>query len=649
MAGNTVEYIKIDGQGYAVFDGGIRHDDATYSPSLRQYVTPNFEDVTPTDKHVQSDWSGGGGFFRISGEDNNPVHSYTSNVTTCFPKRFFLSPKQNASSLTSGSALGVQITHMIAYKGNVFAFGGTKGFYWDVATYTSPSANSGNIWATTGPSGAATFPGTVTDVTVYNGYLIVSCGTGAFTVYTTDSTPTLAGDWTTLAGTNDKIEYLTVLNNVLYGARSATGAYTTAAVYSTTDITAGFATLAGTVNDTTADVTGLVAYNNNLVVMKADGIYLFDTIGASFSGVAGLENFINNNNGKYAVEHYGSLFLKVRESLAEWTGNSLLGLSATRGISFAGNDIQLENDTPHRGSPQAILSVPPFLYVTVYTGSKYVVKVYDAKFGNPELGFTDWIDMSTNASSVLYYWPTTSTNPAMFIGKGTGLVYVKMPRYTFLPTEDTSCEYASTGDFYSSRILIGGLQYQKAVVDIIVWSKIDSAGGADANTITITTATDGSTSYSDPTGTGGNVISASGFTRISAAVGASTITGREFQIKATLTSADGTSTPIIYMILLRVRIQYPYQRQWLITIPATQPMDSRIKKTPKKIETDLRTARKKKNSIQFVDHFNETHTVDFIRLARQGAGKKGTGDLTNTQGNQFFEVQLVEWQDQEVE
>lgn len=638
----TTEYIKINGQAYAVHEGGIRMDDAVYSPGSRQWVTPDFEDITPTDKMVQSDWHGGGGFYRVSLENAAPVYNYASNIDPSFPKRFFLSPETVDSKLTAGTALGVAITHMILYKGNVFAFGGTKGFFWDVATYTTPAANSGNIWQTTGPSGATTFPGTVTGVCVYNGYLLVACGTGAFVQYTTDSTPTLAGDWTAMAGTNDKMQFMAVLNGTLYGARSATGAYTTAAVYATTDPTAGFATLTGTVSDSSADVTNLIVYSNNLVVLKTDGIYLFDSItGTSFQSIQGLPNYIATTNGTVATEHLGNLFFKTRESLSSWSGNTLMGLSATRGVSFHGNDAQLENDTPMRGSPQAILSVPPFLYVTVYTGSKYVIKKLDAQFGDPAMGFHDWIDLGNNASTALFYWANASGSPYMFAGKGTGLVYWVMPRRTHLPTEDSACRFVSTGDFYTSRLLIGGIQWTKAVVGMYIW--VEGLTGSGGNTATLTFSTDNNESFTDPTSDASATFTTNGIKRIVFKTGSNTISGREFMVKVNLTSVSGATTPIVYMLALDVRIQYPYARQWLITIPAYEPKDSHIKKTPKKIEEDLRTARRTANSITFVDHFDTEHVVDFVRFARQGAGKKATGDLTSTQGNYFFEVQLVEW------
>ena len=105
----TTEYIKINGQPYAVFDGGIRMDDAIYSPANKQWVTPDFEGITTTDKLVQSDWHGGGGFYRVSLENPSPVYNYTSNADASFPKRFFLSPETVASKLTTAAALGVTI------------------------------------------------------------------------------------------------------------------------------------------------------------------------------------------------------------------------------------------------------------------------------------------------------------------------------------------------------------------------------------------------------------------------------------------------------------------------------------------------------------------------------------------------------------
>jgi hypothetical protein len=159
----------------------------------------------------------------------------------------------------------------------------------------------------------------------------------------------------------------------------------------------------------------------------------------------------------------------------------------------------------------------------------------------------------------------------------------------------------------------------------------------------VTFSTDNNETFTDPTSDASATFTTDGIKRITFKTGSDTIKGREFMIKVNATSVSGATSPVIYMIALDVRIQYPYSRQWLLTIPAYEPKDTHLGKTPKKIEEDLRTARRVGNSIVFKDHFGDSHTVDFVRLARQGAGKKTTGDMSSMQGNYFFECQLIEW------
>ncbi len=639
--------LVIDDLPLLVDEGRYRYDDVTYFSNQQHTGTPDFTDVMPEDLFVQNDWSGGAGLrnWKPSSAENDR-YVWSSNIDLSFPNVAFLSPARNTMKLTSGVAPTISMSNldqmiMVRWDTSIFFFCGTKGFYWDTSAATLP-----NVLTTTGPTGATTFPAAVTSAVVYNGVLCVAVGTSNKYFYTTDKTPAVAGDWTQSTNADGYAEYFTVLQGILYKGASATGSRSTCDVKSTTNpVNASTWTLSGNVGTIDVPMTNLVTFNNNLVIFKEDGIYLFDLSGVAYEAVPALKQFQHQMNGKYATEHDGVLYFRLGRSTAQWAGGGSLNVAASSGLKSIGGSNRYQTFTPTTGYPTAILAHPPFLYIatsSTRTANQYsAIHKYIAQPPTPtERGLHDWLTINATRIQGLGLYSDAAPSPDgvayLFIGVTAALYYVKMPRFSSYPIVDVDWAYDfySTGYFDTSWISFGPENVPKVLVSLDL--QADQLSGT--NYIEVYYGINGA-APSVLLGT----LTTSGFTTLYFPTGDSTVECYNVAFRFSFVGSSAANTPILYLFGLSGHNVYRTLRQWILTVPAGEYVDLQRQITPKTMEGYLTTLRNEHKAVPFKDHLGDEYTVMVQRLSRQGSGGTVAGSPSNLEPEMYFEVQLIEW------
>ena len=634
------EYITIGEYTFNVPEKNLRKDDITYRPRAaaisRQDLS--FSRPEPYDVLEQHDWSGGGGKKRLNLDDPEDDRYFTAkNMDLSIPGVAFPSQVTTAFKTTAGAALGALITHWIEYKGNLFAFGGTVGYYWDTTGGTLP-----NVFTLTGPTVTTlAFPATITDVIVYGGTLFVAMGESNAFVYTTDSTPAAYTDWVaaTGSGNNPYATYWTVLNNTLYKAINKTGSSTFCGIYGTTDVVNSFtwsATVSAGVGNNSYNITNLISYEGSLLVMKENGIFEIDTNGTLYSVAEELDNFPTATNGAVCVQHGGVVYFKLREGLSAWAGSSILGVSTRIGLQLVGPDSIPDMDADDAGTPLYACSAPPWLFLTMkgHDGNYYVKKA--APEGNGR-GFHPWLFHSTTALGGIFYFARSTTNPLLCYGLGTTGNYVIMPRYTDNPLDDSSCTFqVASCEVTTPRFPMGPLAYDKKQAACEVW-----VANCDSSTrkISVYYGLNGAA-----TTTFLGDITTSGIITIPFPTGANTVTAREIQYRFVPISSSATTVPLIYSWKAITKLKYPALWQWLIDIPARPDVDHQHRiGSVLDVEKALEELRDTDEVYKFTDHYGREWDVTFERFSKQGDSQQAGGPTQPKEPSSWFQVQLEQW------
>lgn len=629
--GTTVRQLAIDPRHTRVID-------LVQIPEQSLDSSPDFRSYLPDDTIEQSDWSGGAFQWMLTpGSAQKDRYADASNVDASFPNVLMLSALKQVLKTTGGADLGVNITHMIEFKGNLFAFGGTKGFYWDIAG-AAPALP--NVFNTCGPTGATDFPATVTDVVVHKGYLAVALGTSNKYYYTSDSTPTLAGDWTQSTHADGYADKFAVLNsNYVYKAASATGSRTTCDVSQSTILqNASDWSLTANIGTTDADITGMKVKTNALVILKEDGIYGIDARGDSYEAAEELRRHRSTTLGNVSEVHKGALFFKYREQLGVWSGSQAMGLSNSNGIDLVGPSAALSPFTSSAiGSPQALLSAHPWLMNAVKTpGGKYYINKQVPVGG--ARGVHPWIDNSTTQISALYYLNrSSSTNSILIFSSGTQLAYLVMPLLADNPLVDGSSngyKFAASGTIDFARMSVSSLLLRKVLVGFDIFTGNCAAG----RTIQVSYGTDGTA----PTTNLGSAITSNGLTQLSFPTEDNTVSARYIQLRLTFSTNDSSQSPLVYSIRPRFRTIYPNVNRWLVYVPAGEMADLQLQETPITVYTELRAL--KGNLVTFKDHHGTSWTATLDRVSWQSSDYLSGMEEGNISPELFIEVQLTEAQ-----
>lgn len=216
-------------------------------------------------------------------------------------------------------------------------------------------------------------------------------------------------------------------------------------------------TLAGTVKDADSFINRLVVYQDALIVFKEDGVFAVER-----AGTAGTYNIreisdedpyrdvdsgTSTENGMAGFVDKGLLYWNRREQVVRFDGASTTPIGPERGADTLGsNFIGLPAD--ERGEFRSFTSDGAFIYgaTTPSSGAVPQVMVYNG------VGWHSfWKGVTANnAVKALAFLPIRTTTgilayPTLWFGDGNNIRYMKLPRGSYNPLDDTTLEYINTG------------------------------------------------------------------------------------------------------------------------------------------------------------------------------------------------------------
>lgn len=293
--------------------------------------------------------------------------------------------------------------------------------------------------------------------------------------------------------------------------------------------------------------TGMCAVGKTLFIAKTDGLYYLDQKGQS-PKVIDVPSYAYNGSKVFASTT-GMVFYTSLAGLYMYNPETGVVSNVTPGYAVS-------NKSVLTGLVTAITEFRGWLYASLESTSGYTY-IMAGRFSEPEDNTNQpviWIGSLGRLTTIVrdIKIETTTSSPRLWILGGTSvggyynvaLWYLLLPKTGNNPLLDSTYIYESTGEIYFSYddMKVKGSKWQLSGIAV-------DCSGVNANTyITVTVATDESTSYADPNGTTSGVIKTSGRTYIP--VTASKLFSN-ISVKISFTrGATTTATPVVRSVTL---------------------------------------------------------------------------------------------------
>ncbi len=369
---------------------------------------------------------------------NDPFAFYTGRrIDTRVKRQVTIGPAQNKSFKTGGSDPD--------FNGAPSAFFQFASNFYMLINGTTEATNALYVWNNstsawdTVAAGIDTNTGTMGNMEAFNGYLFVAQGE-----VSGDDIRRFDGVSTWDAITGIPARYLKQWDNLLWRADNINELWYTA------DPTAGSPTWVGPfqAGDTTAFITGLAVFQNQLHVFKQDGIYIVEVTGSTYRIAVLLDQFqsFDVDNGKGNTNWNGFLYYNTTGGgISRFDGATVEALGPDRGAIFEEATFQGALDRQE--------------FRSLIGTSNWLFAAGDSEDDNSQVlayGGTGWhsfIDAGVVALDTVSHLPAlTAANvlatPTLWYNKAEEVFYSVVPEGTDNPDDFAAFTYDTNGGFF---------------------------------------------------------------------------------------------------------------------------------------------------------------------------------------------------------
>ena len=395
----------------------IRGEGGAVMYNIRNII-PNYRDPL---RFTQSNWIGGHGSFERKAPD---VYFEGQSIDTTQDGRVFLGPLIN----TVGE---------IGDTGNLDT--AVVQFIWFEAQNKWLCATAGKIYLyTTGWTAATTPVAGVTHMVEFKGIMYAARGTSTFYMYSSDG-----NTWTSTNLTDGYAERFLVTPNPDGTAENLWKFKQPNELSRTTNGMATTATPAGVqwesptfVGDTSYNITNIFLQNNKLMVGREDNLYHLDSNGGTHPFRNDLQINQSTNNYKYVAEWQTSVYHSEAKGMGEITAyNSYDVMGPLFGI----------DDIGKVGVIVGIAGDKDWLYVAVFEGTNYIIykgrEILNAQ-GKLQWQWCPWVFLGTNACAAIAVCQHSTTDLRLWFGYGTTTANVILSDN---PTADSAAKFTTSG------------------------------------------------------------------------------------------------------------------------------------------------------------------------------------------------------------
>jgi hypothetical protein len=472
-----------------------------------------------------SNWSGGAGqLYAEPGAAASKRYSYTQHIDLSYGDRAYKSPARVA-----GTDLTNTIIKQVFSPLGVFAIVADE--VWEYNTTT-------DVWDSVLTSVAPT------DILSFGTYLIVLCGANAYR-YSTDGT-----SWTTSTATGHEYHFGAVRSGsagspVLW-AINADGTMSNAT--DITNATEDWATDTQ-IGDTWEVVNGLELVNDEFIILKDTGLYLYDGV-TKFDLYPAATSALADNGKHHTVWINGRMYLNLGDKVQEYDA----ARRSFRQVWPAPGDVA---HPELNGSVTAMGRTNEHLYFALKNaaGNTYIMR------GDPdEGGFHTWVYLGANDCTSLSgqrAGAVHASNPVMLATYGTFASNYVLPGPNLRPENDSSYNFELTDGVAVWPWLDGGAALHTKFLTggkLTGETMINDTDAGFVRTIVWSYALDGSSLVTD--------LVQGETAGITVGVPADAVKYTWIQGRMTMSTDDTTITPVFKGAVFNSTPNPPRRRQW---------------------------------------------------------------------------------------
>jgi len=202
------------------------------------------------------------------------------------------------------------------------------------------------------------------------------------------------------------------------------------------------------IGDSQLAITAMAAQGDFLFIGKTNGVHVVDS---SYQGVAvtpELQSAVHADNCKNMAQWHGLWYVPHIRGLLTYAASEYghqIGSATPHAVAG--------KDNPARGQVLALAGDDQWLYALVYSsdGHSWLLAGREAaESERPYVGAMVWHTLAKIASAKCQSLHLTGlfTNPRLYMGQGTNIGYVVLPRQAANPLQDSNSRYALTGSVY---------------------------------------------------------------------------------------------------------------------------------------------------------------------------------------------------------
>lgn len=588
------EQILLNTNLYTIVPASYKVEDISKMPPAVREGFPTYDQLSKESAVAWDDWIGGFGEIEYgSFRTADRVYYLESNAQ---PDRFYFS---------TDCATNIKRQITLGHKQN------TTNANWTPTLIRQCEPTQGVIAVTSARyysrSGAATWDagqapgGTLTDVIAWgdgaNTLYLIAQGTTAYQ-YATSYANFIAGTTTASnLGGNSQIAQFWCAGPAASGTSGGTlwKAVLPNLVYASSNPKNGGAwTTAYTVGSSATNITGIVMFDNRLLVGKPEGLFWVHADG-TVDPLIDMSGAVDAANCSGMTSWGGALFVPWVQGLYIYKGGNILNLNdALPSFRDIGPNLNTGNASTVRGKVVAMCPSPTHLYAVIKSdAAKYYILAYNGDT-TPGRGWHPVANLGTNTCTTIA-WETVQTNPVLFFGSGATVNYLIMPRSSDNQLLDSNCRFQTDGTIQMPAYESPLRGVQKCYLDLVV-----NIEGSLSGTVYVDF-----NYYID----GGTVqslgrVANSGWTTV---YFPTNVTGRRIIIEAVLHTGDSTITPSIRTIELHFQLRPARRKMWHFQVIASGGAANQLRSNPTQmgatIVNNLIAARDSVSAVNFEDRF----------------------------------------------